>query len=102
MKLKTALENKQINVKISVIKCIDTSMFREEFELLDALQTRLALYPLTAPLLGNNHSNFRGRGCPVGTLHIHNEVKLHKILSFCPFHMFVILIEKSFGVDFRA
>ena len=74
-------------------------MFREEFELLDALQTRLALYPLTAPLLGNNHANFRGRGCPVGTLHIHNKVKLHNIDYFCPFHMFVILIfYHSFGV----
>lgn len=39
---------------------------REEYELLDAVQTRLALYPLTAPLLGNNHALFRGRGCPTG------------------------------------
>ncbi|MCO5552297.1 hypothetical protein L7F22_005809 [Adiantum nelumboides] len=39
---------------------------REEYELLDAVQNRLALYPLTSPLLGNNHAKFRGRGCPAG------------------------------------
>lgn len=40
-------------------------MWREEYELLEAVQGQLAVYPLTAPLLGNNHADFRGRGCPV-------------------------------------
>lgn len=39
---------------------------REEYDLLDAVQARLASYPLTAPVLGNIHSEFRGRGSPVG------------------------------------
>lgn len=39
---------------------------REEYDLLDAVQARLAAYPLTAPVLGNIHSQFRGRGSPVG------------------------------------
>lgn len=39
---------------------------REEYDLLDAVQVRLASYPLTAPVLGNIHSQFRGRGSPVG------------------------------------
>ncbi|ERN01370.1 splicing factor 3B subunit 3 isoform X1 [Amborella trichopoda] len=39
---------------------------REEYDLLDAVQARLAVHPLTAPILGNNHDDFRGRGSPVG------------------------------------
>lgn len=39
---------------------------REEYDLLDAVQSRLASYPLTAPVLGNIHSQLRGRGSPVG------------------------------------
>ncbi|KAH7280408.1 hypothetical protein KP509_37G065800 [Ceratopteris richardii] len=35
---------------------------REEYELLDAVQSRLAVYPLTTPVLGNNHAQFRGKG----------------------------------------
>ncbi|KAH9329512.1 hypothetical protein KI387_001620, partial [Taxus chinensis] len=38
----------------------------EEYDLLDAVQERLASYPLTAPVLGNNHAQFRGRDSPVG------------------------------------
>ncbi|KAK4272631.1 hypothetical protein QN277_021156 [Acacia crassicarpa] len=40
---------------------------REEYELLEAVQARLAVHPLTAPILGNNHHEFRGRENPVGT-----------------------------------
>ncbi|GLJ45340.1 hypothetical protein SUGI_0954330 [Cryptomeria japonica] len=39
---------------------------REDYDLLDAVQERLASYPLTAPVLGNNHAQFRGRDSPVG------------------------------------
>lgn len=35
---------------------------REEYELLKPVQARLAVHPLTAPILGNNHSEFRSRG----------------------------------------
>lgn len=38
----------------------------EEYELLEAVQARLAIHPLTAPLLGNDHSEFRSRENPVG------------------------------------
>lgn len=38
----------------------------EEHELLEAVQGRLAVHPLTAPVLGNDHKEFRGRGLPVG------------------------------------
>ncbi|CAA7395356.1 unnamed protein product [Spirodela intermedia] len=34
----------------------------EEHKLLEAVQARLANYPLTAPILGNDHAEFRGRG----------------------------------------
>ncbi|XP_028784862.1 splicing factor 3B subunit 3 isoform X1 [Neltuma alba] len=40
---------------------------REEYELLEAVQARLIVHPLTAPILGNNHYEFRGRENPVGT-----------------------------------
>lgn len=33
----------------------------EEYELLKPVQARLAVHPLTAPILGNNHSEFRSR-----------------------------------------
>nr|CAD1818479.1 unnamed protein product [Ananas comosus var. bracteatus] len=39
----------------------------EEHQLLEAVQTRLAIHPLTSPVLGNNHKEFRGRGLPERT-----------------------------------
>ncbi|PRQ44381.1 putative cleavage/polyadenylation specificity factor, A subunit [Rosa chinensis] len=39
---------------------------REEYELLEAVQDRLAVHPLTAPILGNDHNEFRSRENPVG------------------------------------
>ncbi|KAG0621581.1 hypothetical protein M758_3G031700 [Ceratodon purpureus] len=39
---------------------------REEYDLLKAVQSRLAFYPLTSPLLGNNHDDYRSQGCPAG------------------------------------
>ncbi|EEF30789.1 spliceosomal protein sap, putative [Ricinus communis] len=38
---------------------------REEHELLEAVQARLVVHPLTAPILGNDHSEFRSRENPV-------------------------------------
>ncbi|KAL0900334.1 hypothetical protein Bca101_084295 [Brassica carinata] len=37
---------------------------REEYELLEAVQAKLAVHPLTAPVLGNDHKEFRGRENP--------------------------------------
>ena len=34
---------------------------REEHELLEAVQARLVVHPLTAPILGNDHNEFRSR-----------------------------------------
>ncbi|WCJ34079.1 Cleavage and polyadenylation specificity factor (CPSF) A subunit protein [Euphorbia peplus] len=39
---------------------------REEHELLEAVQTRLLVHPLTAPILGNDHIEFRSRENPIG------------------------------------
>ncbi|KAK1287153.1 hypothetical protein QJS10_CPB19g00837 [Acorus calamus] len=39
---------------------------REEHELLEDVQARLAVHPLTSPFLGNDHREFRGRGPKVG------------------------------------
>ncbi|KAL5976750.1 hypothetical protein ACLOJK_021083 [Asimina triloba] len=37
---------------------------REEHEVLEAVQAKLAVHPLTAPILGNDHNEFRGRESP--------------------------------------
>ncbi|KAJ0249432.1 Uncharacterized protein HA466_0149260 [Hirschfeldia incana] len=37
---------------------------REEYELLEAVQAKLVVHPLTAPVLGNDHKEFRGRESP--------------------------------------
>ncbi|CAK7342213.1 unnamed protein product [Dovyalis caffra] len=39
---------------------------REEYELLEAVQSRLVVHPSTAPVLGNDHHEFRSRENPVG------------------------------------
>lgn len=43
----------------SIISFIPLS--REEYEILEAVQTRLVVHPLTAPILGNDHNEFRSR-----------------------------------------
>ncbi|GAB4851486.1 hypothetical protein Ancab_030888 [Ancistrocladus abbreviatus] len=45
-------------------------ILREEYELLKAVQARLAVHPLTAPVLGNNHNEFRSRESQAGVLQI--------------------------------
>ncbi|KAK2985367.1 hypothetical protein RJ640_029324 [Escallonia rubra] len=39
---------------------------REEYDLLEAVQARLVVHPLTAPILGNDHNEFRSRESPAG------------------------------------
>lgn len=41
---------------------------REEHELLEAVQARLVVHPLTSPVLGNDHDDFRSRENPVRKL----------------------------------
>lgn len=41
---------------------------REEYELLEAVQDRLVVHPLTAPILGNDHNEYRSRENPVRTV----------------------------------
>ncbi|PON82419.1 Cleavage/polyadenylation specificity factor, A subunit, C-terminal [Trema orientale] len=48
----------------SIITFIPLS--REEYELLEAVQARLVVHPLTAPVLGNDHNEFRSRENPAG------------------------------------
>ncbi|XVF75997.1 hypothetical protein PTKIN_Ptkin13bG0232200 [Pterospermum kingtungense] len=43
---------------------------REEHELLEAVQARLVVHPLTAPVLGNDHNEYRSRENPVGVAKI--------------------------------
>ncbi|KAL0452920.1 UNVERIFIED_CONTAM: putative esterase KAI2 [Sesamum latifolium] len=42
-------------------------MTREEYELLEDVQARLVVDPLTAPILGNDHNEFRSRESRAGT-----------------------------------
>lgn len=39
---------------------------RDEYEVLEAVQARLVVHPLTAPILGNDHNEFRSRESPAG------------------------------------
>jgi len=43
------------------------SVYREEYELLEAVQERLVVHQLTAPVLGNDHNEFRSRETRVRT-----------------------------------
>jgi splicing factor 3B subunit 3 len=45
---------------------ISIPLTREEYELLEIVQARLVVHPLTAPILGNDHSEFRSRESPSG------------------------------------
>uniref|UniRef100_A0A2P2LJR4 Pre-mRNA-splicing factor RSE1 n=1 Tax=Rhizophora mucronata TaxID=61149 RepID=A0A2P2LJR4_RHIMU len=54
---------------------------REEHELLEAVQARLAVHPLTAPILGNDHSEFRSRETPVGARKILDGDMLSQFLE---------------------
>nr|GMD44600.1 pre-mRNA-splicing factor prp12 [Ipomoea batatas] len=43
---------------------------RVEYELLEAVQARLVIHPLTAPILGNDHNEFRSRESSAGALRV--------------------------------
>lgn len=47
------------------VKRLTTSFCRDEYELLEAVQAKLVVHTLTAPVLGNDHKEFRGRENPV-------------------------------------
>ncbi|KGN59264.1 splicing factor 3B subunit 3-like isoform X1 [Cucumis sativus] len=45
---------------------IFTPLSRDEYELLEAVQAKLAVHPLTSPILGNDHYEYRSRENPIG------------------------------------
>lgn len=69
---------------------------REEYDLLEAVQAKLVVHPLTAPILGNNHNEFRSRENPVRELnwqcileHLYAFLKLNlagKLINFILIH----------------
>ncbi|GLT62074.1 hypothetical protein SLA2020_347390 [Shorea laevis] len=69
---------------------------REEHELLEAVQARLAVHPLTAPILGNDHNEFRGRENPAGVPKILDGDMLAQFLELTSIQQEEIL---SFPVD---
>lgn len=50
---------------------------REEYEILEAVQARLVVHPLTAPILGNDHNEFRSRESAVRKLVLYNRIVLY-------------------------
>ncbi|KAJ1288202.1 hypothetical protein BS78_02G072700 [Paspalum vaginatum] len=54
---------------------------REEHQLLQDVQERLSTHPLTAPVLGNDHAEFRRRGIPSGVPPILDGDMLVQILE---------------------
>jgi hypothetical protein len=50
----------------------------EEHQLLHDVQERLGVHPLTAPVLGNNHAEFRHRGIPVGSI-LNSCAEFHRL-----------------------
>lgn len=46
---------------------------RVEYELLEAVQARLVIHPLTAPILGNDHNEFRSRESSVCRMQYNNN-----------------------------
>ncbi|KAL4370550.1 DNA damage-binding protein 1 [Arachis hypogaea] len=64
---------------------------REEYELLEAVQTRLAVHHLTAPILGNDHNEFRSRENPAGTPKILDGDMLTQFLELTSMQQQIIL-----------
>ncbi|KAM7505591.1 hypothetical protein LguiB_004495 [Lonicera macranthoides] len=65
----TILETSQSSIVASTLLgsiIIFIPISREEYELLEAVQARLVVHPLTAPILGNDHNEFRSRESPAG------------------------------------
>eukprot|EP00252_Welwitschia_mirabilis_P013831 TRINITY_DN3051_c0_g1_i1.p1 TRINITY_DN3051_c0_g1~~TRINITY_DN3051_c0_g1_i1.p1 ORF type:complete len:736 (-),score=114.68 TRINITY_DN3051_c0_g1_i1:815-2743(-) len=68
---------------------------KEDYELLDAVQARLASYPVTAPLLGNNHSEFRGRGSPAGICSVLDGDMLAQFLELTSMQQQAVLASQT-------
>ncbi|MED6208898.1 hypothetical protein PIB30_049406 [Stylosanthes scabra] len=64
---------------------------REEYELLEAVQARLAVHHLTAPILGNDNNEFRSRENPVGAPKILDNDMLTQFLELTSMQQQVIL-----------
>ncbi|KAF7804184.1 splicing factor 3B subunit 3 isoform X1 [Senna tora] len=71
---------------------------REEYELLEAVQARLAVHPLTAPILGNDHYEFRSRENPVGTPKILDGDMLTQFLELTSMQQEAILSSEPLDV----
>lgn len=54
---------------------------REEYELLEEVQSRIAVHALTAPILGNNHNEYRSRQSPAGVAKILDGDMLSQFLE---------------------
>ncbi|KAK7284728.1 hypothetical protein RJT34_19480 [Clitoria ternatea] len=64
---------------------------REEYELLEAVQARLSVHHLTAPVLGNDHNEFRSRENPVGVPKILDGDMLTQFLELTSMQQQMIL-----------
>ncbi|XP_027351494.1 pre-mRNA-splicing factor prp12 isoform X1 [Abrus precatorius] len=73
----------------SIITFIPLS--REEYELLEAVQARLVVHHLTAPVLGNDHNEFRSRENPVGVPKILDGDMLTQFLELTSMQQKIIL-----------
>lgn len=72
----------------------------EEQVLLEAVQARLALHPLTCPILGNDHKEYRARGQPAGVSTILDGDMLAQFLELTSLQQESVL--SSFGLNARA
>uniref|UniRef100_A0A803R9W9 RSE1/DDB1/CPSF1 C-terminal domain-containing protein n=2 Tax=Cannabis sativa TaxID=3483 RepID=A0A803R9W9_CANSA len=74
----------------SIITFIPLS--REEYELLEAVQARLVIHPLTAPILGNDHNEFRRRENPTGVPNILDGDMLTQFLELTSMQQEAVLL----------
>ncbi|XP_068642896.1 uncharacterized protein [Aristolochia californica] len=70
---------------------------REEHELLEAVQARLVTHPLTAPVLGNDHSEFRARGSLSGVPRILDGDMLAQFLELTSAQQEAVLSASPMG-----
>ncbi|XP_075511352.1 uncharacterized protein LOC142547129 isoform X2 [Primulina tabacum] len=64
---------------------------REEYELLEEVQSRLVIHPLTAPILGNDHNEYRSRENLGGTTKILDGDILSQFLELTSMQQEVVL-----------
>ncbi|KHN22567.1 Splicing factor 3B subunit 3 [Glycine soja] len=67
------------------------TLLREEYELLEAVQARLVVHHLTAPVLGNDHNEFRSRENRVGVPKILDGDMLTQFLELTSMQQKMIL-----------